>query len=650
VDTIQAQQRQRRRYRAEWAVYATLLAALVTARLTTLVHSHDDTERQAGERLQSQARVVSANLLQQIEGVDKALVGVRDDFLAGRAIGSPDAISARMKALSDALPGMRVMFLIDAQGAVVASSRSDAIGLNVADREYVTTPRATPSRDVLYVSHPFRSIRDAWVVNLTRVLADANGRFAGAVVAGLDPDYFDVVLSSVLYAPDMRTTLVDGDGIVFLTMPHSPGPLGTSANQPGSFLSSHRRSGQDGSLATDDTQMVASRTIRSASIKIDRPMTVQVGRELDGVYAPWWRQAATMATTLSLAAAVGAGGLFWVQRRRRDYENLAAKAQRERDDSRRRLEAITDNLPILISYIDAQQRMRFLNATYRDWLGIDLEQARDRPVVEVIGPSWYGQRADALQRALGGERVEFELESEARGVTRNLRNVYLPDRATDGSIAGIYAMSIDMTELKRVERRLAELASTDSLTGLANRHQFDASLDQALARAQRSGAGLALMFLDLDHFKDINDSLGHAAGDAVLVEFARRLLSAVRATDLVARLAGDEFVIVLEGIGGELEAVTVAQKLLAAVRRPFMLQQRLLQVSTSVGIAYHHGGAATASELLAQADQALYTAKASGRNTWHLLTKQPQAAGDSSSAVIAPEVAIAPQNRKNVTE
>jgi diguanylate cyclase (GGDEF)-like protein len=168
--------------------------------------------------------------------------------------------------------------------------------------------------------------------------------------------------------------------------------------------------------------------------------------------------------------------------------------------------------------------------------------------------------------------------------------------------------------MKQVEAKLSQLASLDALTGLPNRRQFEDRIAGALAEAQITGNALAVMFLDVDHFKSINDRLGHGAGDAVLKEFALRLRQTVRVSDIAARLAGDEFVVLLEGVPGEHDAEVVAKKVLAAIREPFFCAGAPLQVTTSVGVAFSAHPRA-AGELLACADAALYEAKNAGRDT-----------------------------------
>jgi diguanylate cyclase (GGDEF)-like protein len=174
-------------------------------------------------------------------------------------------------------------------------------------------------------------------------------------------------------------------------------------------------------------------------------------------------------------------------------------------------------------------------------------------------------------------------------------------------------MAIDITEMKDIQHRLSAFARVDSLTGLPNRAQLYERLGEAFARSRRGSAPTACLFLDIDYFKSINDSLGHAGGDEALREFGRRLQSAVRETDLVARLAGDEFVIVLEGGEQPACADAVANKIIEAMREPFFIAGAPRAVSTSVGVAVSCGEDDDADAILQRADEALYMAKRAGR-------------------------------------
>jgi diguanylate cyclase (GGDEF)-like protein/PAS domain S-box-containing protein len=190
-------------------------------------------------------------------------------------------------------------------------------------------------------------------------------------------------------------------------------------------------------------------------------------------------------------------------------------------------------------------------------------------------------------------------------------------RDDNGELTGFLGVGYDITLQKQAEARLVQMARSDALTGLANRAHFEEYLTEAIERCDRSGNPMALLFLDLDSFKSINDSLGHHCGDLVLQEFSRRLLAAVRTTDLVARLSGDEFVIVLEALmeadGNAFgDAAMVAEAIIAAMREPMMLEGEARVVSASIGVAVRRPHGVLGAELLINADAALYVAKRRG--------------------------------------
>jgi diguanylate cyclase (GGDEF)-like protein/PAS domain S-box-containing protein len=206
-------------------------------------------------------------------------------------------------------------------------------------------------------------------------------------------------------------------------------------------------------------------------------------------------------------------------------------------------------------------------------------------------------------------------------------NGQVTSRDANGRALRFVGTNGDISERKRAEEELLQsrtelerAARHDSLTGLPNRRLFGDRLDQALARARRSGQLLALLCLDIDRFKSINDSLGHLAGDALLVAFAERLNGCVRESDTVARLGGDEFVILLEDLRRVEDAEVIAGKTIEAMRREFQAESRRFHATTSVGIAWTHG-TSSAQDLLRRADAALYEAKAAGRNQWRVTSE-----------------------------
>ncbi len=208
------------------------------------------------------------------------------------------------------------------------------------------------------------------------------------------------------------------------------------------------------------------------------------------------------------------------------------------------------------------------------------------------------------------------------GRTIFVENSVLPLRDERGEIIGFRGLSRDVTERKVLEQRLAEMATHDPLTGLPNRILFDDRLNVGLAQAQRNGSRLAVMMLDLDWFKRVNDTYGHGVGDELLKLVAQRLANNLRKSDTVGRFGGDEFVLLLPQIGAIDDATRVAQKLLDSFNEPFAINGYKLNITTSIGIAIYPESGDRAEMLLTNADTAMYHAKEEGRARYKLYSPE----------------------------
>jgi len=194
----------------------------------------------------------------------------------------------------------------------------------------------------------------------------------------------------------------------------------------------------------------------------------------------------------------------------------------------------------------------------------------------------------------------------------------------------IHGVTRDISERKEVEAKMAHMAQHDPLTGLPNRALFSDRLERALAASRRSGIPTALMFLDLDKFKPVNDTYGHAIGDVLLQQAAERMKSALRESDTVGRIGGDEFVVLLPAVERVEDALHVAEKLLEALRKPFFIEGRSVDVSCSIGIAIHPEDGRDEIELAKNADTAMYWAKRDGGDCVRMF----RTASDVSAAVL----------------
>ncbi|KNH45640.1 EAL domain-containing protein [Pseudomonas lini] len=229
--------------------------------------------------------------------------------------------------------------------------------------------------------------------------------------------------------------------------------------------------------------------------------------------------------------------------------------------------------------------------------------------------------ARVLDRHAAGASIEFRMRT-GDGDWRWVENRYIPVRDDEGRLLEVEGIIIDVTERKLAEEKIALLARTDGLTGLANRATLIERLHQAFAAARRGATPFAMFYLDLDHFKRINDTLGHPVGDLLLQEVARRIKNCVRENDVVARLGGDEFAILQLDVGDPTQSASLAAKVRDALVLPYSLAGNDVRVSVSIGISSYVPVCLSADSLLTQADMALYRSKEKGRNQYHFHSEE----------------------------
>ncbi|MGZ5059038.1 MAG: EAL domain-containing protein [Methylobacter sp.] len=296
-------------------------------------------------------------------------------------------------------------------------------------------------------------------------------------------------------------------------------------------------------------------------------------------------------------------------------------------DSHRLLKMIIDTAPIRVFWKDTELRYMGCNPSFA-------KDAGELSAQDIIGKddyqlAWKDQAEDyrADDRRVMNSNIP-KLAFEEQQTTPDGTNIWLrtskvPLQNEANETIGILGIYEDITKQKHIEDRIHYLANFDPLTGLPNRTQLSDHLKYALSLAKRSNGHLALMFLDLDHFKDINDSLGHSIGDALLVELAKRLCLALRTEDTVTRLGGDEFILLLPGIDA-VGAAHVAQKLLDAVAESYWVEFYDLALTASIGIALYPEDGGDLEALSKSADAAMYRAKQEGRQCYRFFTQEMQ--------------------------
>ena len=275
---------------------------------------------------------------------------------------------------------------------------------------------------------------------------------------------------------------------------------------------------------------------------------------------------------------------------------------------------------------DAELRFTFFSEGLKKASGIDpnvlLRRKRGLKGGFSASPGEWAAFVAIQQAHLPYRDVLFKYTPPGGDAPRYIRSSGEPVFAADGTFAGYRGVGRDVTQSTLVEQQVQQLARFDSLTGLPNRSLFLAELDRALARSQRSGEAFAVCFIDLDRFKFVNDSLGHAAGDELLKTMAQRLRHTLRTTDTVARLGGDEFVLLLERCGDNPAVQHLTDKVVHAIAQPITLHGNHFLVTGSVGVARYPDDGDVAADLLRCADAAMYLAKERGKNNVQFYTSE----------------------------
>jgi diguanylate cyclase (GGDEF)-like protein/PAS domain S-box-containing protein len=291
------------------------------------------------------------------------------------------------------------------------------------------------------------------------------------------------------------------------------------------------------------------------------------------------------------------------------------RAEQALREGAEKLRMFTDNVPAMTIAFDANLRCIFANKRYADFIGISAADIVGKHLREIVGVDVYCKIEGHFVQALRGHPVTYQrAHKPANGESLYLEIKVLPHVGDQGKILGCFAVATDITEHVLAEERIQRTAHRDSLTGLPNRLLFNDRLNQAINLAKRNSRQFALLFLDLDRFKTVNDTLGHAAGDELLQGVAARIRRQVRESDTVARVGGDEFTVILPDIARREEAETVARKIIAALAAPFPLgsQKHSVNIGISVGIAVYPSDGSDADVLVKAADAAMYGAKKVG--------------------------------------
>lgn len=321
----------------------------------------------------------------------------------------------------------------------------------------------------------------------------------------------------------------------------------------------------------------------------------------------------------------------------------------EKDKETRVFETILSSSPDLGFIFDLEGRFAYANKALIQLLGL--------PIDKIVGANFFDLHFSAAAEMQGQIQQVIASKQQFRGdisYTTPGREVefydfiFAPVLTKRGKVEAVAGTARNITQRKISENRNWQKANYDQLTGLPNRHLFGDRLSQSVKHTGRTGAPIALLFIDLDHFKEANDRFGHEAGDILLRLVADRIRSCVRATDTVARLGGDEFTVILKDLIGTEPVEIFAEKILKQLATPFQINNNILHISATIGITLCPQDASTAEQLIKNADQAMYIAKNAGRNRFNFFVPNQEQSVEPSSRLITDLRVALPQQQLEV--
>jgi diguanylate cyclase (GGDEF)-like protein/PAS domain S-box-containing protein len=505
-----------------------------------------------------------------------------------------------------------IVSVVDERGEIVSSSQETG-RVNYVDREFFRVQRAGRG-DELFVSQPVLGrVSGRWQVPMSLRITRADGSFGGVVVMSVDPGNFTAFYGEADLGRQGLLELTGLDGVVRGRKVGSSSRFGMEARRLPWFLrrpTAPQGEFVDGGEAVDGVSRIVSyRTMDGY------PLMVAVGTDQAEELAPVLQRRNSylmVAASASAALLVFAGLLMVALARRR----VAAEALQQ---SEALFRATFHQAAMGIAHIAPDGRILRVNEKFCRMLGYSQEELLSRTVSEL---------SDVAQRDAVHQFLADRLSDHAPVFPQEIEKPY---RCKDGSLLWVcealgvvkdaqgqpdflVAVTQDVTARKDLETRLSHDALHDALTGLPNRVMFQDRLARVLESARRRNGMAAVLYIDLDGFKAVNDSRGHAAGDTLLQQVARRLERCVRSEDTVSRIGGDEFGIVLAALSGPQDGELVALKIIQALAMPFEVERAAVHVTASVGAALFPLHGQDTAALLAHADTAMYAAKAAGKN------------------------------------
>ncbi len=607
-------------------IFGVAMIAMLWFSIDSQMQSEIKVARSGAEQdVKNFARVFEEHVARTIKELDKALLIARKEYRTALSkYKYEDAIREPLPD-PDLLSDMSFQLaMVDRDGFLVATTigKEPPKAINLSDRSHFRIHQ-TQRPDTPHISPPVLGRRSGrWSVQLTRRVAGPENRFDGVVVASMDPDQFARFYGSIDLGHKGIVVLSGFDGIVRATSGSSALKLGSNVGETDIFDNGRVRVG----VHKGDMDGSGRNYLFSTRQIPDLPLFVSVGVPLlDVAEATFINRVRYVlvgfSVTLAIIIAMYASVRYHLRLSRE--QTRASKNEARAQRKSRELELTLNNMGQGIIMVDQNRKLAVYNRKATKLMGLTDEDVKETENFDsLISKLWSrgefkpasNASAETIilrERALGGTDFVRQFERvRPDGTVLDIRSKKLID-------GGFVRTLTNITDRRKAEQKIVHLARHDPLTNLANRAVFREQLDRALRCLPENG-GFGVLFVDLDDFKSINDTRGHPFGDELLKNVAKRLTSSIRKHDIVARLGGDEFAIIQHGISNAKEAHASAQRLVALLKNPHMIDGQQTFVTASVGYAIAPRDSDCPDELLKNADIALYQAKAAGRATYRL--------------------------------
>ena len=592
-----------------------LMAFVAAATITLVVYLYDRGIEEASRSAANLSNVISYNTNRSLQSVSLAVSDVVERLRnAGvnsiadmQSLGESKDIQAMLRNRAAESTSIDGLFIVGGNGTI-----GDPSPYGFSGSEYLDYLRDAAPGSV-YVSTPFQSM-GTWLVSFSKRISARDGAFLGAVAGIVNLATFDDLFDKVMFGEHGSLFIFRTDGALVAWHPQSEMGVGSKLGDSGvftDFFSTHRDGVVRREIGFDGMDRIF-----AVANSPNFPVAAVVAVSMNDVVADWVGQTEGLAFAAGVIVLSIIAGVVRLADR---IDQLSDAREREAVQAQlaiqyKRFNNAMDNIVQGLALYDRNNTLIACNKRYAEIYGLPDKLTKRgvtrAQILDHLGDQGFGKVSGELRTEADGSILIINELSDGRVIAQ--RKKELPD-------GGSVSTCEDITMRRRAEQKVQEMATSDALTRLANRYEFKQRLDQCLAEVRRRTGKFAVFYLDLDHFKAVNDSLGHPVGDKLLQEVTARIKAIVRTGDTVARIGGDEFAIIQRIERIPHDSMRLAERLIACVSEPYSIDGNSIVIGASIGISVTPTDSVDSDELIRNADMALYHSKVN-RGSYNFFT------------------------------